>query len=78
MAETDTSSTDSTQTVTLTSVYSLKALGDGQFELNEIRSDEFSPPDFHSGNRKTFDVTLPIPGAKVRPRPGQRLPFQQC
>lgn len=72
------SSTSSAQTVTLTSVFSLKTLGDGKFELTEIPSDEFTPPDFHSGNRKSFDVPLPIPGGKVSLWPASRTQSKRC
>lgn len=50
---------------TLTSVIEVKDIGDGKFELSEVQADEAPLPDLHSGNRKTFDYGLPVPGLKV-------------
>ena len=57
---------DKTTTVsTITTVVETKDLGEGKYELNEIQSDPFVPPETHSNNRKQVDVPLPVPGLGV-------------
>ncbi|KAF4951610.1 hypothetical protein FGADI_7386 [Fusarium gaditjirri] len=50
---------------TVTTVIEVKDLGDGKYELNEIQSDPFVPPETHSNNRKQVDVPLPVPGLGI-------------
>lgn len=59
---------------TVTTVISVKDLGNGKYELNEIESDPFAPPDMHSGNRQQIDFGLPIPGLAVSPPPKHSKP----
>lgn len=48
----------STTVSTVTTVIETKDLGDGKYEVKEIKSDEISPPDLHSGNIKEFHADL--------------------
>ena len=60
-----TPSNSNTTVSTVTTVIEVKDLGDGKYELNEIQSDPFVPPEVHSNNRKQVDVPLPVPGLGV-------------
>lgn len=51
---------------TVTTVLQISDYGNGKFEINEIKSDEASFPDMHSGNRKQIEFPVPIPGTAVR------------
>ena len=51
---------------TLTTVLQITDYGHGKFEIKEIKSDEASFPDLHSGNRKQIEFPLPVPTVAVR------------
>lgn len=51
---------------TVTTVLKISDYGDGKVEIDEIKSDETTIPDLHSGNRKQIDFPLPVPGLMVR------------
>ncbi|KAF5705170.1 hypothetical protein FMUND_12193 [Fusarium mundagurra] len=62
---TNTSSNANTTVSTVTTVIRVEDLGNGKYELNEIQSDPFVPPESHSSNRKQVDVPLPVPGLGI-------------
>ena len=51
---------------TVTTVLKISDYGDGKVEIDEIKSDEATIPDLHSGIRKQIDFPLPVPGLMVR------------
>nr|CEG04474.1 unnamed protein product [Fusarium clavum] len=59
------SSKANTTVSTVTSVVEVKNLGGGKYELNEIKSDPFVPPETHSNSREHIDVPLPVPGLGI-------------
>lgn len=52
---------------TVTTVLKISDYGDGKYEIAEVKADEASLPDLHSGNRKQIEFPLPVPGLAVRP-----------
>jgi len=51
---------------TLTTVLQISDYGNGKYDIKEIKADEASFPDLHSGNRKQVEFPLPIPTMNVR------------
>ena len=51
---------------TVTTVLKISDYGNGKYEIAEVKADEASLPDLHSGNRKQIDFPLPVPGLAIR------------